>query len=281
MKIGYLGPRGTFSEEAALVYQEAAGGGSLYPCRSIAAVFEAVGSGALDQGVVPVENSMSGSVDITLDLFMQGAEVNIVGEIYITVAHCLVARPGVRLGQVKEVLSHPQALWQCREFLEGKLREARLVEVDSTAGAVLQVLNSPEPCAAVASARAAGLHELNILESCINDRQDNITRFWVIGPGMAPAAKESKTSILFSVPHRPGALCEIMQELAGPGINMTKIESRPARASAPWEYLFFLDFMGHPKDAAVAGALAAMDSKATWLKVLGAYPAAGRRPCGG
>ncbi|MGD0621598.1 MAG: prephenate dehydratase [Thermacetogeniaceae bacterium] len=270
-RIGYLGPRGTFSEQAARVLLDGREGECM-PSDSLEQVLGKVASGELDEGIVPVENSSEGAVGATLDLLALHYDLAVRGELVLPVSHCLMARPGVRIAQVERVLSHPQVLAQCRKFLQQKLPRALPVECPSTAAAAAQVADCNNPWAALGYSLAADNYGLAVLEPEANDCPENSTRFWVIGrePLSSPGAG-AKTSIVFSIRDRPGALYHILGEFARRGLNLTRIESRPAKKRLG-DYLFFIDFMGPTGLPQVQDALAGVGFRTLFLKVLGSYP---------
>ncbi|WP_035106821.1 prephenate dehydratase [Desulfovirgula thermocuniculi] len=271
-KVGYLGPNGTFSELAARRYRERlAGEVELVALASIYEVLAAVGEGRVDEGVVPLENFSEGSVGVVQDLLAHSfKDLRLCGEVVLPVAHCLLAPPGVGLGQVTRVLSHPQALAQCREFLSRHLPGAELVETASTAAAAEAVASAGAPWAAIGPLETAGKYGLAVLAERINDFVHNATRFVVVGREEGPYALPAKTSLILSLPHRPGALYEALGEFACRGINLTRIESRPSRRRLG-EYLFFIDFEGHRQDEKVREALEALSARAE-VRLLGSYP---------
>lgn len=270
-RIGYLGPPGTFGELAALAFAS----GPLVPLPSHAGVVAAVGAGMVEVGILPVENSVEGSVSESLDLLIQEADLSIVGERIVPIEQCLLVRPGTPSEDVTAVFSHPQALGQCRAFLERCFPRARLEASLSTAAAVEELARHPG-AAAIASARAAELFGAEVLARGIQDRRNNVTRFVAIAKPSRerPATGRDKTSIAFKTPHdRPGTLLEVLSELATRAINLTKIESRPSK-DALGIYVFLVDLQGHQSDPTVAEALGAVRTKTSWLKVLGSYPRA-------
>jgi prephenate dehydratase len=278
-KIGYLGPPGTYSEIAARRYREGFGESSgkmeLVPLSSLEEIFSGVEGGRLDEGVIPLENSTEGSVNQTMDLLAHRFHgVKIRGEVILPVFLNLLARPGVSLGEISCVLSHPQAVAQCRLFLGRFLPAAELRETASTAEAAALVAASPAPWAAVGTAAVARTYGLAVLAERINDCPDNATRFIVIGREEAPPGPGCKTSLLFSVEDRPGTLYAVLAEFAKRNINLTRIESRPKK-NRLGEYLFFLDFAGHRLEKPAGEALAAVSGLVVDLRVLGSYPAAG------
>jgi prephenate dehydratase len=268
MKIAYLGPAGTFGESAALMY---APNEELVPLPSHAGVAAAVGSHMADAGVLPVENSVEGSVSETLDILIHDSELRIRGELVVPVEQCLLVKPGMRAEDVRVIYSHPQALGQCRAFLERCFPRARLEASLSTAGAV-QELFAHEGGAAIASARAGELHGAEILARAIQDRRTNVTRFVVLAEEDHEPTGSDKTSIAFTTQHdKPGTLVAILSELSARNINLSRIESRPSK-DALGVYVFLVDFHGHRTDPICAEALAAVRARASWLKIFGSYP---------
>jgi len=269
LKVAFQGERGAYSEEAVIsffsqdVYTE--------PCRSLPETFRAVEEGRVDYAVVPIENSLEGSVNETYDLLLK-SELKVCGEINLRIKHSLIARPEAELKDVKRVYSHPQALAQCRGYLE-KLG-ARTVATYDTAGSVKMLSRvRSRGVAAVASARAAAIYGMKILASGIEDNPNNYTRFFVLAFKDSPPTGCDKTSIIFSTKHVPGALYRALREFASRDINLTKIESRPTREK-PWEYNFYVDFEGHREDSNCRSALNALEKRAMLLRVLGSYPRA-------
>lgn len=269
LSVAYLGPAGTYSEQAA---REQFGSSTAFkPVTSIAEVFRAVERGDAHYGIVPIENSTEGMVGPTLDAFVT-TSLQIVAERELNIRHALLSR-AKSLKQVRRVLSHAQSLGQCREWLRQNLPGVPTVDVPSNALAAQAAARSTT-VAAIASAEAASRYGLNVLASDIQDLPRNVTRFVVIGkPGGEIAPDADKVSLLFSVKNRAGMLYRSLKPLAERNIDMCKIESRPMRGRS-WEYLFFLDFRGRPDERRVKEAMAEMARQCVWLKVLGAYPAA-------
>ena len=268
LKIGFLGPEGTFSQQAVLKHFGHSVRG--LPLASIDEVFQEVAGGAADFGVVPIENSGEGTVDSTLDQFVD-SDLKICGEIELRVHQYLLSRSG-RLDAIERVYSHPQSLGQCRAWLRGHLPAAERVPVSSNAEAARRARNSDD-AAAIAGETAAHVYGLKVVEGPIEDRPDNTTRFLVIGRELFTASGHDKTSLLLAVRDRPGALYELLTPFAERGISMTKIESRPSR-TGKWEYVFFVEVAGHVEDAPLQAALQAAGSAAAAIKVLGSYPVA-------
>ena len=267
-KVGYLGPPGTFAEEAALRHDPTA---TLVPLPSNGAVVAGVASGDTDEGVAPVENSLEGAVNETLDTLIQSERVFVRGELVLAIEHCLIAAPGARMEDVRLVMSHPQALAQCRAFLERHCPGARLEAALSTAAAVETALRTPG-AAAIGTRRAAQLLGGALLAEAIQDVAHNKTRFLVLGRSDAQPTGDDKTSIAFTVAHdRPGTLMAVLRELADRQINLTRIESRPTRQDLGI-YVFLVDFQGHREQPVVAEALRAVEEQAFYFRVLGSYP---------
>lgn len=270
-RVAYLGPEGTFTHLAVL--QRFGSSARAVPCGTISAVFEEVQRGATQFGVVPIENSSQGSVSHTLDNFVD-SELRIVGEIMVRVEHALVARAGLTESEVERVYSHPQALAQCSKWLAQNLPRAALVETPSTADAA-RACHSDHGGAAIASTQAARAHGLVVLRPAVQDATDNVTRFLVLGDekrATQPSGNDT-TSVLLALPHRAGALYDVLRPLSDAGVNISKIESRPSPGEA-WQYLFFLDLDGHAGEEPLTHVLAELEAKCPLFAVLGAYPKA-------
>ncbi|MFO0914535.1 MAG: prephenate dehydratase [Pirellulales bacterium] len=263
-KIAYLGPAYSFSHLAAL--ERFGADAQLIPVGTIGAVFEEVHQGGADLGIVPIENSTDGRIVDTLEMFLQ-LPVKICGEVPLRIHHNLWSS-GPREG-IREVCSKPQALSQCRNWLAKHLPEARLVPVSSTTTAAEMASQRPD-VAAIASGPAGAHYGLQLLAAKIEDRPDNVTRFAVIGSHPAPRTGRDKTSLMFELPHQPGALADAMAVFKRQGLNLTWIESFPKRQS-PQEYLFFVELDGHPRQLQVRRALASLQKKAVRVDILGAY----------
>ncbi|OAT86714.1 prephenate dehydratase [Desulfotomaculum copahuensis] len=272
-KIGYLGPPGTFSELALQYYLAAGEQRDLEPVclPSLDDVLAGVDRGELAAGLVPLENSSEGAVNRTQDLLAHRfTGLFIQKEMVLPVEHHLLARPGMTVAAVRRVLSHPQALAQCRGYLRRLLPGALEMETASTAAAAAMVAASGEPWAAIGTRAAARACGLSVLAEKINDCQSNATRFVVLGRQDGEPGAGCKTSLIFSVADRPGELYSALAEFARRGINLTRIESRPAR-SRLGEYLFFIDLAGHRQDAPVKEALQALAARGAGLRLLGSY----------
>lgn len=284
LSVGYLGPRGTFTEEAAVRFfrvgedarRDASEGGhpppTLVPYRTIPEVLADVQAGKLDQGVVPIENSNEGSVAVTLDVLVHDVDLQINGEVVLPIRHHLMARPGVGLEQIEEVLSHPQALAQCRRSLDKLLPGIAQSAATSTAEAAKIVAASKRPVAALGNSLAAALNGLEIIRMDMQDLEGNATRFVVVGRESMPPTGHDKTSIVFAFgADRPGNLYRALKAFADRNVNLTKLESRPAKRSLG-DYIFFVDMEGHPGEAPIQEALQEVKVECAFFKVLGAYP---------
>lgn len=269
MLVAFQGEIGAYSESAVYAYFGVTV--KLKPCMYLSDVFKCVEKGEADFGVVPVENSLEGSVTQTYDLFLTH-DLKVCGEAIIRIAHCLITHPGTKLNDVKTVYSHPQALAQCRNFLE-KLN-CRVIQAFDTAGSVKMIKEEGlKDAAAIASERAAKFYGMNVLVKDIGDSPNNYTRFFVLSKSDAAYTGKDKTSIIFSIKSYPGALYKVLEEFALRNINLTKIESRPTKKT-PWEYNFYLDFEGHRTERHCQETLEAIKSKTNFVKILGSYRAA-------
>jgi prephenate dehydratase len=268
-RIGFLGPVGTYTEEAALRYDS---GAELRPFHTIAAVGNAVSSGATDEGVVPIENSLEGSVTYTLDLLISQSDLSISEEIVLPIEHFLMARPGTSIADIQVIYSHPQALAQCSDFLERSFPNAERAASLSTVAAVMALQDSELTAAAIAPQRAAQLYEVEILGQNIQDNANNVTRFVVLDKQDHGPTGNDKTSICFSYREdAPGLLYRALGEFAQRGINLAKVESRPTKESLG-RYIFLIDCEGHREDWPVQDALETLRAQVGMLKVLGSYP---------
>lgn len=268
-RLAFLGPPGTFTEEAALLYDSKA---LLLPFPSTPAVAAAVATGMADEGVVAIENSIEGSVTDTLDLLIHESKVFIRRELVLPIEHRLVTRPGTYAHEIKAIFSHPQALAQCRRFLERCFPKAQLVASLSTAAAVEEMAAYSSPAAAIATRRAAELYQMETLAVGIQDQASNETRFVVLAPTDHPPTGYDKTSLSFSLAEdKPGALVDTLQEFARRSINLAKIESRPSKESLG-KYIFLVDLEGHRSEPVIASALEAVRARASTFKLFGSYP---------
>ena len=269
MKVAFQGERGAYSESA--VFQFFGADTQVKPCKDFKEVFDSVCTAETKFGVVPVENSLEGSINQNYDLFLK-YNLKVCGEVIVKVEHCLITNPGTALEDIKVVYSHPQALAQCRSFLDDFGRE--LIPTYDTAGSVKIIKEQKlRNAAAIASERAANIYGMHILAKDIADNPENYTRFFILSTDDSPATGKDKTSIIFSAKHEPGSLYHALGEFAKRNINLTKIESRPTKKTA-WEYNFYLDFEGHRTELKCAEALKALEKYAIFVKVLGSYPKA-------
>lgn len=278
MRIAYLGPAGTFSEDA--LRQSGFGGVDfeLVPCDTIRDVVESIRADRADRAISPIENSIEGSIRGTLDGLVDQAEhVAILGEYDHQIRSALIARTELPLDQIEVVISHPQPLAQCARFLRDELPAAQLEAADSTSAAVRLVSTSERPVAALAPASAAALYNCRILREGIEDEPGNMTRFVWLGPrGTEPVAGRGapwKSTLVFSElgTDHPGALVDALLEFSSREINLVHIESRPRRRRLG-SYLFFIDVEGRDTDSGVAAAIKGLESKAESVRILGSYP---------
>lgn len=271
LKFGFLGPGGTFTEEAVAKYPPAAEA-ILIPYPSIPEVIMAVAQGQVQEGIVPTENSIEGAVNVSLDMLVHQVDLQVKYEVVLPVQHNLLARPGTKIEDVEIVYSHPQALAQCASFTNERLKGAAVHSTSSTTVAASLVAESQEKWAAIGTKTAAQLYGLQILVEGIQAVNDNYTRFLVLAQSDHPPTGQDKTSIAFAQQKdQPGGLYSIMGEFALRNINLTRIESRPTRKMLG-EYIFFLDLEGHRKDEIVREALEQIAKKTTFFKILGSYP---------
>jgi prephenate dehydratase len=279
MRLGYLGPAGTFSEEAvrAAISDDRA---ELVPFASIHQAVTAVQDRVIERALVPIENSLEGGVSATLDaLALDAGDVAIVGETVLAIRNCLIARDDIALDDIEVVVSHPQPLGQCEEFLRATLPDAAVRAATSTADAVREVAAGEAPWAALGPRSAAALYGCRVLREGIDDDPDNATRFvWLAPAGTAPdeaAAAPWKTSVVFAGAgdRSPGWLVRCLSEFAFRGVNLTRIESRP-RKGPLGHYVFHVDMEGHADDAPVAEAIAGLGAHCEQVRLLGSYPAA-------
>jgi prephenate dehydratase len=267
MKIAYQGEPGAFSEAASRQVDASA---ALLPCKSFEDVFAAVDGGAADYGVLPIENSIGGSIHRNFDLLLEH-QLPIVGEVEVPVVHQLLALPGRTLADVKRIYSHPQALAQCDRFLRTLVGVEITATYDTAGSAKLIADEGLGDAAAIASARAGEVFGLEAIRSSIQDYDNNTTRFLVVGRRPLSAETPDKTSIVFTLSNEPGALFKALAAIALRGIGLTKLESRPI-PGRKWEYLFYVDLAAARDDLACARALAHLGEFASMVRVLGSYP---------
>jgi len=270
LTVAYLGPDGTFSSEAAR--RHFGNTGVFHACSSLEEVFDEVCSGRASYGVVPVENAFEGSVGRTLDLLAEMDEgVRICAEVMLGIRHQLLSVSDT-LAAVERVYSHPQALAQCRRWLDAHLPQAVRVDVASTAAAAERAKREGPQAAAIAPLSVAERLGMNVLAANIEDQHGNTTRFFVLGPHDARPSGDDRTTLLASVRDEPGALFELLRPFAERGVSLSKIESRPSRRR-PWEYIFFIDAEGHRDQPPLCDALAELERRpGVQLRVLGSYP---------
>jgi len=265
LRIAYMGPEATFSHLASL--KKFGSSVEHVACDNVAEVFSKVEGGDCDYGVVPIENSIEGVVTHTMDLLVD-SDLKICSQVLLNVTHHLMSKSA--LSQVKEIYSHPQILGQCRQWLLKNMPKAQLIPMVSSTKAA-QVVAGKKNAACIASQIAASLYELTILKSNIQDSAHNITRFLVISTMDVPPTGKDRTSLVFSIKDKVGALHAMLTPFMKHKINLTKIESRPSKKKA-WDYYFFVDCEGHQNDPRVARALAQLEGMCKFLKILGSYP---------
>ncbi len=269
MRVAFQGEAGAYSEEA--VIQHWGEKAKPMPRPYLRDVFNSVESGEAELGLVPVENTLEGSIVRTYDLLLE-KDLRVTGEVVLRVVHCLIANPNITFQDVKRVYSHPQALGQCRAYLEENHYEP--VAAYDTAGSVKMIKEKGlMDAAAIASARAAKVYDMSILQQGIETHEENYTRFLVIGGKTNPPSQRDKTSLAFNVEHKPGTLYNALKVFKDNGVNLTKIESRPLLGK-PWEYVFFLDFMGNETGPKVAETLEQFTRETSFVKVFGSYQSA-------
>ncbi|OGW54172.1 MAG: chorismate mutase [Nitrospirae bacterium RBG_13_43_8] len=269
LKVAYFGPLATYTHLAAL--RHFGSSASFLPVESIKGVFDAVDSGKAEFGVVPIENSNEGVVSSTLDLFMD-YDLKVSAEVMLEISHNLLSKSGDKT-IIKKVYSNPQASAQCRRWLESNLPRIPILESTSTARAA-EIASKDDEVAAIASSLAAKIYDLHFVEKNIGDSKYNFTRFLVISKEYPQKTGKDKTSIMFSIKDRPGALYDILSPFKKAKINLTKIESRPSKRKA-WEYIFFVDMEGHVDDKRLRKAIDSIKDNCLYVKILGSYPHGG------
>ncbi len=269
MRVAFQGEPGAYSEEAALALYPA---GQPCPCESFDAVFEGVESGQYDQGVVPVENSLAGSIHRNYDLLLQH-KLYIVAEHTLRISHCLIAHPGVTLSEITQVYSHPQGLAQCEQSL-ARLGGVQCIAAHDTAGSVRLVRDEGwRHAAAIASKHASEIYGMQVLIEQLEDDKSNYTRFIAIAREPVQPTGDAKTAIAFAGINQPGLLFRCLSAFALRDIDLCKIESRPMRG-VPWEYIFFVEFAGSTNEERCRRALSHLEEMATFVRVLGSFPRA-------
>jgi len=265
--VAFQGAIGAYSEQAAVNFFGS--GIQVKPYEGLEDVFRAVEQDEAQFGIVPVENSLEGSISKSYDLLLD-SNLMVCGETELKVSHCLIANPGVTLATLRHIYSHPQALGQCQAFI--KHLNCELIPTYDTAGSVKMIKEKGiTDGAAIASTRAAEIYKMNIINCGIEDNPHNFTRFFILAKEDTPPSGNDKTSMVFAVRHKPGALFHFLEQLTIRKINMTKLESRPTRQK-PWDYNFYMDIEGHRQDAPLRETLEHLEDYAIFIKVLGSYP---------
>jgi len=271
-KIGYLGPIGTFTHQAALEYFPKAGS-EFIPVKDLIEIFDNIEKGIFEYGVVPIENTLQGTVRETLDLLID-RNLFIFGEIELRIVQNLISLEGATMNSIQNIFSHPQAFSQTRSWIKANLPNAKLIDVSSTAEAIRRVRKLNDPTyAAIGTEFASSIYGLVVANPMIEDETANFTRFLIISKKENPIKEgKIKTSIVFVTKHEPGALYWVLKVFSDAHINLSKIESRPFK-KVRWEYIFFVDFEGNKEDGNVKEALQLIETKVLWQKILGSYPA--------
>jgi len=275
INIAYLGPPGTFTEQAAVLFAGDDPRSRFIPHHSLTAPAESVAHGNADVAVVPFENSLAGAVGETHDLIIHQLDLHICDELVVPIEHCLIVAPDADISEIRVIYSHPQALGQCQRYLNRRFPGARTEATLSTAQAVSRVVEIGDHVAAIAPRRAAQLHDAPILEIGIEDDHRNATRFVVLADRDHEPTGDDRSTILFGTANRPGALLRVLQHFADADINLTRIESRPARERLG-SYLFLIDCDGHRTDPALSTALERLEPELERLRMIGSYPQAPR-----
>ncbi|MBU4313255.1 MAG: prephenate dehydratase [Actinobacteria bacterium] len=271
-KIAYLGPPGTFTEEALDKFIKDLSQVRKISFPTVADVIRSVDRGEADEGLVPMENSIEGSVNITQDILTFESEAKIIGEVTIPVKHSLIGKKNIKLDNIKKVISHPHATAQCRKFLSTNLKGAEIIAANSTAEAVKILKEENDDIAAIGTKIAAKIYDLEIIENDIEDNKDNKTRFVFIGNSIQPKTGNDKTSIVcFLKEDRPGSLYNILKEFACRNINLARLESRPAKKDLG-DYVFMIDLDGHLHDENIFEAIEVLRKGVYLVKILGSYP---------
>lgn len=267
MKLGYLGPQGSYSYEAAKLYASKA---ELVPMGNFYEIMESVEDGSIDEGILPIENSTEGAVTPVMDGLLKTEKAKIIGEIVLPIHHNLMSY-GDNIDEIKYIYSHPQAIEQCREYFRRYIPKAALIACESTSTACAKAREKGRGYGAIANREAATIYDLNILKSKIQDNFLNQTRFVIISKEQLLDCILCKTSIAFTFSDdRPGSLYKVLREFANMDINLTRIESRPAKTEIG-KYIFYIDFMGNPKDDIVKETLCKIEEMTVFLKILGTY----------
>ena len=271
-KIAYLGPQGTFTEEALDKFIKDVSQIEKIAFPTVADVIKSVDRGESDEGLVPIENSIEGSVNITQDILTFESEVKIIGEVTIPVKHSLISKKKIKIGKIRRIISHPHATAQCRKFLTANMKGIEIVAANSTAEAVRILKKEGDDVAAIGTKIAAKLYNLEIIKSDIEDNKDNKTRFVFIGNKIQPKTGNDKTSMVcFLKEDRPGSLYNILKEFAQRNINLTRLESRPAKKNLG-DYVFMIDLDGHLHDENIFEVIEVLRRSVYLVKILGSYP---------
>lgn len=266
-KVGFQGESGSYSEASARI-QYPNPNFSFIPFRSFRELFDGVENSTVDLAVVPIENSTEGSVNETYDLLVE-KPLYVIGEIYQKIQHCLIINKNSSPDEISVVYSHPQALAQCRKYIQKKHLES--IPMYDTAGSVKFIKETHNArAAAIASKHAAQIYDMKVVEEDIEDNSNNFTRFLIISKSYDKKADDNKISVIFSIPHNPGSLYSILQEFALRNINLTRIESRPTK-NIPWEYYFFVDLEGNVNNDKISASLLSVKSATIFFKLLGSY----------
>jgi prephenate dehydratase len=266
-KVGFQGESGSYSEASARI-QYPNPNYSFIPFRSFRELFDGVENSTVDVAVVPIENSTEGSVNETYDLLVE-KPLYVIGEIYQKIHHCLIINKNSSPDEISVVYSHPQALAQCRKYIQKKHLES--IPMYDTAGSVKFIKETRNAsAAAIASKHAAQIYDMKVVEEDIEDNSNNFTRFLIISKRYDKKADDNKISVIFSIPHNPGSLYSILQEFALRNINLTRIESRPTK-NIPWEYYFFVDLEGNVNNDKISDSLLSVKSATIFFKLLGSY----------
>ncbi len=271
IEVGFLGPKGTFSYEAVKKYIENKDGRVAVDYNTISDMIFAVQNDEIKEAVAPIENSLEGAVSVTVDMLAADVDLKIKGEIVIAVRQNLLVKRGTELRNIKHILSHPQPIGQCRKYLNANFPDAEIKYVYSTASAAEEVAGSNGDMAAIGSISAAEVYDLDVLAEGIHDGNNNSTRFVVLAKEDTGKTGADKTSIVFSTEDKPGSLYRILDIFNLWDINMTRIESRPAKNQLG-RYIFFVDISGHREDEDVKNALTMVTRKTSFYKFLGSYP---------
>jgi prephenate dehydratase len=275
IRIAFLGPSGTFTEEALDKYIGLRNLGSSVqkvPYSNIGEVIKSVDRGEVSEGIVPIENSLEGSVNITLDFLTFESEARIIREITVPIKHSLIGKKNIQIEKIKKIISHPHATAQCKNYISTYLKNASIIAANSTAEAIKILKEKDSDIAAIGTKTAAKIYGLEIIASDIEDNKENKTRFVFIGNRIQPRTGRDKTSIVcFLKQDRPGSLYNILKEFADRNINLTRLESRPAKKNLG-DYVFLIDLDGHLHDKDIYDAIDVLRKRVYLIKILGSYP---------